>query len=127
VSRMLVRTSDQKVIAENVYFAVTFWRRLRGLMFSKSFPSAYDAVLLSPCNAVHTMFMRYSIDVVFLKETGQVAAVYPFMRPWQFSAVVKNASQVLELPAGSIERLKVTPGDYLALTERPAFPRRNIV
>ena len=69
---MLVRTSDQKVIAENVYFAATFWRRLRGLMFSKSFPSAYDAVLLSPCNAVHTMFMRYSIDVV-LKETGRVA------------------------------------------------------
>ena len=46
------------------------------LNVQQSFPSAYDAVLLSPCNAVHTMFMRYSIDVV-LKETGQVAAVYP--------------------------------------------------
>ncbi|HZK23922.1 MAG TPA: DUF192 domain-containing protein [Oscillospiraceae bacterium] len=115
---MLLRTRDQTLIAQHVYSATTFLRRLRGLMFSKCFPQGYDALLLSPCNAVHTMFMHYTIDVVFLDQAWQVVAIQPFMQPWQLSAIVKKADHVLELPAGTINRLKLTPGDYLA--ELPA-------
>lgn len=56
-------------------------------------------LILSPCNGVHTCFMRYDLDVVFLDRDNRVIEVIRGIRPWRATRMVKSAYSVLELPS----------------------------
>lgn len=111
---MLYNLTREKVLAERTNLASSFFKRLRGLMFSRSFP-AFGALIISPCNAVHTMFMRYPIDVVFLNENMQVIHSCRELSPRRFSPFVKGSRQVVELPAGIIAQTGTEVGDFLKI------------
>lgn len=98
--------------------ADTFVKRLRGLMFLKQFPDDFDALVLSPCNAVHTMFMRYSIDIIFLDKHMNVLFICHQLKPVRFSPVIKNAKYVIELPAGVLAKYGLRTGEGLMLNEQ---------
>ncbi len=80
--------------------ADSFWLRLRGLMFRRALGPG-EGLLISPCKAVHTHFMRIPIDVIFLDHSGRVLHLIPRMMPWGQSPIVKDAASVLELAAGA--------------------------
>ena len=86
-------------------------------MFKKQFPAEYDTLMITPCNAVHTMFMRYTIDVVFLDTKQYVLHVGHRMAPWRLSPVVKGAACVIETAAGSAEKFGIQVGDRLYFQE----------
>ncbi|MCA0989690.1 DUF192 domain-containing protein [Pseudalkalibacillus hwajinpoensis] len=92
--------------------ANTFGKRLKGLMF-RTRPLHDEALLITPCNAIHMCFMFFSIDVVFLNERNEVVKVVPNLKPWRIVLPVKGANATLELPAGAIERYEMKVGDYL--------------
>ena len=92
------RTTGQ-VLGNQVARADTFGRRLLGLMFRPRLGPG-EGLWIEPCNAVHTHFMRFPIDVLFLDKQGQVVRVVPAMAPWKHTPLVKGATVVLELPAG---------------------------
>jgi uncharacterized membrane protein (UPF0127 family) len=70
-------------------------------------------MLIRPTWSVHTAFMRFAIDVVFLDEELTVLKVARRLRPWR--AVARwRAHSALELPAGECERLGIDVGDRLA-------------
>ena len=115
---MLKKITDGTVVAERVMCAATFSRRLRGLMFTKTFPVGMDALILTPCNAVHTMFMRYSLDILFLDGENKVLHILEDMGPGRFSPVVKGASSVVEMIAGSVAKCGVVVGDRLSWNEK---------
>lgn len=110
---MNVRLKDGTALAVSIRCADTFIQRFRGLMFSDSFPPQSDGLLLSPCNSVHTMFMRYKLDVLFLDRDGRVLHVIDAMPPWRFSPVVRGARRVLEVSSGTIAQYGVSVGDRL--------------
>lgn len=88
------------------------WRdRLRGLLFSPP-PAPGQALLITPCAAVHTAFMRYPIDVVFLDRRGSVRKVARALPPWRI-AICVGARHTLELAVGEARRLGLTPGRTL--------------
>ncbi|EEG78726.1 DUF192 domain-containing protein, partial [Dethiobacter alkaliphilus] len=93
--------------------ADTFFKRLRGLMFSRTFPGDIDALMLSPCNAVHTFFMRYSLDVLFLDSNMKVLHIIYGMKPGKLSPVIKDARYVVEMAVGSAGSSGVCVGDLL--------------
>lgn len=62
---------------------------------------------LVPANSIHTHFMRFAIDAVFLAEGGEVLHIQRHLKPWRVVWPVKGAKSVLELPEGSTEGLKV--------------------
>jgi uncharacterized membrane protein (UPF0127 family) len=72
-----------------------------------------EALWLSPCAMIHTCFMRFAIDAVFLDQELKVAAIFENLKPWRFSPWVRRAHSVLELPAGR-SRGRVFAGDRLA-------------
>ena len=78
-------------------------------------------LLLEGCPSVHTCFMRYAIDVVYLDRLGAIVKLVPELRPWRFSLGGPNAAHALELAAGSIARLGLRVGDPLhdELTSMP--------
>lgn len=99
------------VLAEQVELARTFCARLVGLMGRKNLaPGA--ALLLEPCPQIHTCFMRFDIDVVFLDVHNRVVAVVENSKPWRMSKIYPSARRTLELPGGCLQgRLQV--GDEL--------------
>lgn len=85
--------------------------RMRGLLGRRELPRG-EGVLLRPAASVHTWFMRFSIDVVFLDRELRVLKVVPEVRPWRVASG-RGARSVLELAAGECERRGVEPGDRL--------------
>lgn len=98
---MLCRNlSKNIVVAENVEPARTMFERMMGLMFRPALEDG-KGMHISRCAAVHTCFMRFEMDAVFLDRNLRVLRVIHQMRPWHFSPWVWGADSVLELPGGS--------------------------
>ena len=95
--------------------ARSFAQRLLGLMGTAGLEPG-TGVLFPATSSVHTHFMRYPIDVVFLDADVGVVALRHSLAPWRFAAA-KGARSVLELPAGTCERVGIAVGDRLV--ERP--------
>lgn len=72
--------------------------------------------MLNPCSSIHTWFMRFAIDVVFLESDLTVLGMRERMKPWRMTAW-RGARSALELPAGTCERRRLRPGDRLALDD----------
>ncbi|MFK7732286.1 MAG: DUF192 domain-containing protein [Pseudomonadales bacterium] len=103
-----------KGAAETVVFAKhanTFLTRMRGLLGRKPL-QGNDGLLLSPCNQVHTIGMRYSLDVVYLDKHGVVIKCVEDLAPFRFSAA-RGARHTLELAANSVKVLGIKPGEHL--------------
>lgn len=110
---MIVRNATRGlVLGFQVSGAETFRLRLLGLMFRAGLPQG-EGLLIRPCRAVHTHFMRFPIDVLFLDRESRVVHLIPAMAPWKLSPTIKDADAVLELPAGASGA--TAPGDLLEL------------
>lgn len=88
--------------------------RLVGLGFIRDFPEG-KGLLLEPCNSVHTFWPAFPIDVVFLSADGRILRTCPDLAHMRLSPVVWAARSVLELPAGTIRRFDLAPGQILAV------------
>jgi hypothetical protein len=105
------------VLADRLRVAETHWTRFRGLLGTASLPAG-DGLWIRPCRQVHMFWMRYAIDVVFLDDALAVVAVTPDLRPWRISPLVKAATSVLELPAGTCAAAGLVPGQRLTIAAR---------
>jgi len=85
--------------------------RVRGLLGRRGLESG-EGLLLKPAPSVHTFFMRFPIDAVFLDREGSVLKVRSHLRPWRVAAA-RGAHATLELAAGEAERKGIGRGDRL--------------
>jgi uncharacterized membrane protein (UPF0127 family) len=107
-----VQVSHQnKILSKNILLAETFLSRLIGLMFKEKLVDA-DGLLIDPCRSIHTFFMKYSLDIVFLSEENKVIKIIRHMKPWRLSWIYFRAIKTLELPAGQLPS-DVKEGDFL--------------
>ena len=112
VALMNERTRER--VAAAVEIAATRTSRRRGLLGRDRLDDA-TAMLLAPCAAVHTVGMRFAIDVVFVDRQGYAVKVVRGLRPWRI-ALAAGARAVVELPEGSLGWGRILPGDRLYLT-----------
>ncbi|MDD2773408.1 MAG: DUF192 domain-containing protein [Elusimicrobiales bacterium] len=110
----LINKTTGVTLAENIGFADTFGKRLVGLLGKDSLPAG-SALYLSPCLQVHTFFMRFTMDAVFVDARGKALKVLREMPPWRVSPWVTGASGVYEFAAGALAG-KVKEGDELLLS-----------
>ena len=94
----------------NAYLAVTWMQRLKGL-FTYPRLGISQALMLSPCSAVHTIGFSYAIDVAFVDINGRILRCVT-MKPWSI-ATCRRACQVLEMAAGTADRLQLKAGQQL--------------
>jgi uncharacterized protein len=109
----LINKTNNTIISENVMVADTFFKRLKGLMFTKELPEQ-SALHIMPCNEIHTFNMKYSIDVLYLDGNNNIIDVNENMAPGKIGRRVKNAISVVELPSGKVKRLGVKVGQTVA-------------
>lgn len=105
-----LRAEDGNV-CERCVVADRPWARMRGLLGRSDLPRG-EGVILRPARSVHTFFMRFAIDVVFLDENDIVVEVVHELRPWR-AAGVKGARSVVELAAGEAVARGLEPGSRL--------------
>lgn len=91
------------------------WARVRGLMGARPL-EAGQGLWITPCNGIHTFWMGFPLDVVFLNRQMEVVAVQEAMPPWRVGRIVRGASSVLELPSGAIAATGTEPGDRIELS-----------
>jgi uncharacterized membrane protein (UPF0127 family) len=109
-----VNLSTGTEIANQVSTADTFFKRLKGLMFTKSLLTGHG-LYIKPCRSIHTFFMNYPIDVLYLDEQLEVVGMDVHMLPAAVGKYQRKAFSVLELPAGTIQKTKTRIGHYLAM------------
>jgi len=100
-------------IAEQVVLANTFFKRLRGLMFRRRSLAPAEALWLRPSNGVHTFWMLFAIDVIFLDRQLRIVKLVENMRPFRVTSPHLAARSVLEMPAHTISRAALEIGDQL--------------
>lgn len=112
---MLVKVLRKgEVLGTQIQVAANFFCRLRGLLFRKELKEG-EGLLLSPCRQVHTFFMSFAIDVLFLDKQGKIVELIPEMLPGHISPLVKDGYQVLELPAGTVKLKELQKGEQIVI------------
>lgn len=112
--RAVNQTRHQVIVTDGVV-ADTWWARLKGLLGHAPLKTG-EGLLLRGENAIHTVGMSFPIDVLFLDKTGKIVYLIPEMGALRFSPFVRQATDVLELPAGIIARTGTTLGDQIELS-----------
>jgi uncharacterized protein len=108
----------QTVLAQNVEVADRAGTRRKGLL-GRSYLSAGEGLWIIPCESVHTFFMRFSIDLVYLDRTLKVRKVRSNVPPWRLSACL-SAHSVIELAPGTIRTTQTREGDQLEFATNDA-------
>lgn len=116
---MIIDADSGQSVASSVEVATTRRARRRGLL-GRDALGAGCAFVLAPCWMVHTIGMRFPIDVVFIDDDGRVVKVVEQMAGWKI-AVASSASVTIELWAGAVKAVDIHVGDRLCLA--PAFAR----
>src|SRR5438876_6302530 len=121
---LLINARSDEAIASDVRLALSRADRRQGLLGKDSLDVS-AALVLSPCWSIHTMFMRFPIDVVFVDRAGRAVQIVTELAPWRI-AVPPRAHAAIELPAGSLRARDVRVGDELYLMP-PVSPALRVL
>jgi uncharacterized membrane protein (UPF0127 family) len=103
-------------LADDVRIARTHWSRLRGLTgIGQTAFLPGQALWIVPCRGVHTLAMRFPLDLIYLDRDGVVVDVRAMVPPWRFAPIHFHAASVLELPSGAIRRSNTVIGDTIEI------------
>jgi uncharacterized protein len=110
---VLYNVTRKAVLSDQCRFANSVWKRLVGLLNRKSLAQG-EGLLFDRCYGIHTIGMRFPIDVLFLDQDLRVLRTVEALPPLRTCAV-KRAVYVLELPVGSVRQSHTAAGDQIQL------------
>jgi uncharacterized protein len=111
VKKLVLVSSGGQVVCDDCHLADRPHTRLLGVMGKKGLRRG-EGMLLRPTFSIHTAFVRFPIDAIFLDKDMEVVSVAHQLKPWRIAGA-RKAKAVLELAAGECRRLGVKPGDRL--------------
>lgn len=109
-----VRNITRQVdLGNKIQIATSLYERAVGLLFTDKL-KAGEGLYISPCRSIHTFFMRYPIDVLFVDSHGKVLSQRSY-HPWSVSGVHLKSQAALELPHGILARSRTRVGDHIEI------------
>jgi len=112
----VINLSKNTLLADKAGLANTFSKRLIGLLSRRSLEKG-EGLILSPSNCIHSFFMRFTIDVIFLDKNSAVVGVLLSFKPFRFSPIYFNASSAIEVPEFTISSTHTQPGDKITFED----------
>ncbi len=112
MKKLLNRSKQNFEIAAELRVAESFSSRLKGLMFDQSMKQN-SALWIKQCKSIHTCFMNFAIDSIFVDKNLVVQKIYQNLKPWRVTQIVWHADSVIEFPAGTLNQIQVDIGDEL--------------
>ena len=122
---MIRNLTKRTVLSYRTFQAVSFGDRLRGLIGRPFDRFGFDAMVFPSCSSIHTCFMTFPIDVIFLGPENTVLKTCPGCRPWRPAVWCCGAVGVIELPAGALSHTGTEPGDRLDLNAETVSPEER--
>lgn len=110
--------SKTTILAKEAVVAVSLWQRMQGLLGRTDF-LANEGLILQPCSSIHTFFMHFPIDVLFLNKNMRVIKQIQNMPPFRLSTIVWTSCLAIELPAGTIQQTNTQKGDIIEIKAQP--------
>lgn len=110
----ITNLSKNRILAEEVILARSFFKRLKGLLGYKLLGPKQGMILL-PSNSVHTFFMHFPIDILFVDKNNKVIMAISSLKPFSLTPICWRSKYIIELPAGVIQSTSTEKGDALAL------------
>jgi len=114
----IVNRTRKIELADRARVAQTARARMKGLLGRDGLEPG-EALYISPCTSIHSFFMRFVFDAVFIAADGTALHLIPRMKKWRMSRIVPRAAGVIELPAGILERTGTERGDKIVFEDRP--------
>jgi uncharacterized protein len=110
----LYKTSNSgaELLLENLETAETFWARGKGLL-GRSKMEESQALWIKPCNNIHTCFMNFKIDCIFLDSNMEIKEIIKDVVPFRFVGPFWKSTSVIEVQSGFAEIKNLKPGDQL--------------
>jgi len=112
----LFNLTQKILLSNNVIIADTFFSRMKGLLGRSSLPDG-EALLITRCNSIHMLFMRFAIDVVFLDKNDVVVGLVRSIKPFRLSPIFFRSCCAVELKEGSIEKTGTKVGDKIQVVK----------
>lgn len=113
---IIINLTKNLVITNTEEVANTFLKRLKGLLGRSHLPEKHG-ILICPCKQIHSFFMNFPFDAVFLARDNRVIFFMEDIKPNKISPFISKAYSVLELPAGTIRKTQIEYGDNLKRLE----------
>ena len=110
----ITNITRQTVIAQSVEIASTPLARMQGLLGRASL-SPSQALVITSCQSIHMLFMRFAIDVIFIDGKNKAVGLVQDIQPFQFSSVFWKSACAIETAAGTIERSQTQLGDEISI------------
>jgi uncharacterized membrane protein (UPF0127 family) len=107
---------DEELLVPTVLVAETTAERMRGLLAHSGLPAG-QAMFLCPCTSIHTFFMRFSIDIIFVSTDLRVTRIVTDVTPFRVVFGGAGASGVLEFATGCLPSRGLEIGDQLTLLD----------
>jgi uncharacterized protein len=119
-TRYAFNRTRQAYLATRLSLAGTHWSRFRGLMCTEDSQfRAGDGLWIVPCRGVHTLAMRFPIDVAYLDANRFVVHLEYDLKPWRLGRIRLHAASVLELPPETLHRSGTAIGDEIEIALGP--------
>jgi hypothetical protein len=112
--RARIVSAESGALVASAEVADTPATRMVGLLGHSRLESGH-ALVLEPCGLIHTWFMRFPIDVLFVAGNGEVVRVYDNLQPFRFAWGTRRARRTIELPAGERRLARVAVGSVLRI------------
>lgn len=110
----------ERQISDQLFVCQNFYERARGLLWRDPLrASEGEALLIRDCNSVHTLFMKYTIDLIFLDRQGTITSIRRQLKPWRAAADF-SACQVIECPEESSWTRQLMVGQTLSAVDAKA-------
>lgn len=110
----ITNTIKNTTLADAVIVAATFLKRIKGLLGRKEFRNG-ESLVIRPCNSIHTFFMKFAIDVLFVDKNNRIVKAVSCLKPFRSTPIYFSAHFVVELPAGTIESSHTQAGDTIRI------------
>lgn len=110
----IINRTKNTTVASNAVLADSLFARLKGLLGTKELKKG-QALILNPCNSIHTFFMHYPIDVIFVSKDNVVVKTISCIKPFRLSSIYFKAKYAIELPVDTIRITATSKGDTLLL------------
>ena len=112
----IINKENSQTLSAKAKVADSFLKRLRGLMFKKSIGED-EALIFYKAASIHTFFMRFPIDIIFLNKESKVIKICPNLKPWKMVFCLKSAITIeFQANKASINSLKI--GDTLEISPK---------
>ena len=112
VMQTIALENQDRVLIPKLRVARSFLSRFMGLMGKRGI-AADEALCFPKCNSIHTFFMRFPIDIVFVGTDGTVIDVVEGLRPWRLLLPRSKARHTVEIAARRARELGIRVGDRL--------------